>query len=63
VLNKRISSGKSTTRYVELSTWGQQKEVDEVSVGKKLYNSIEVGSIVKIYFRNGKLGIPWFIVE
>jgi hypothetical protein len=63
VLNKRISSGKTTTRYLELSAWGQQKEVDEVSVGKGLYNRTEVGSTVKIYFRNGTLGIPWFIVE
>lgn len=62
VLDKRISSGKSTSYYLELSTWGQQKEVDEVSVGKGLYDRIEVGGEVNIYFRNGKFEIPWFIV-
>lgn len=62
VLSKRISSGKSTTRYLELSTWGQQKEIDEVSVGKGLYNRVKIGDDVNIYFKNGNLEIPWFIV-
>lgn len=62
VLDKRISSGKSTSYYLELSTWGQKDEIDEVSVGKGLYNRIEIGDEVNIYFRNGKLEIPWFIV-
>lgn len=62
VIDKRISSGKSTSYYLELSTWGQQDEIDEVSVGKGLFNRIEVGDEVNIYFRNGKLAIPWFIV-
>lgn len=63
VLGKRISSGKSTSHYLELSTWGQQDEIDEVKVGKGLYNRIEIGEEVNIYFRNGKLEIPWFIVS
>jgi len=62
VLDKRISSGKSTSYYLELSTWGKQEEVDEVSISKGFYNRIEVGDEVNIYFRNGKLEIPWFIV-
>jgi hypothetical protein len=62
VLDKRISSGKSTSYYLELSTWGQQKEVDEVSISKELYNRIKAGDEVNIYFRNGKLNIPWLIV-
>jgi len=62
VLDKRISSGKSTSYYLELSPWGQQNEVDEVSVDKGLYNRIKTGDEVDIYFRNGKLEIPWFIV-
>lgn len=62
VLEKRVSSGKSTSYYLELSTWGQQNEVDEVSISKGLYNRVEVGDDMNIYFRNGKLEIPWFIV-
>ena len=62
VLNKRVSSGKSTTCYLKLSTWGPQKNVEEVSVGKDLFKRTEIGEQVNIYFRQGKLGIPWFIV-
>ena len=62
VLDKRISSGKSTSYYLQLSPWGHQKEADEVSISKGLYNRFEVGEEVDIYFRDGKLEIPWFIV-
>ncbi|MCC5932067.1 MAG: hypothetical protein JJU28_22670 [Cyclobacteriaceae bacterium] len=62
VLNKRVSSGKSTSYYFELSPWGQLSEIDEVSVGKGLFNRIEIGDEVNIYFRTGKLDIPWFTV-
>lgn len=64
VIEKRESSGRrSTTYYLELSTWGLQEENDEISVSKGLYNKIEVNNEVDIYFRNGKLGIPWFTVK
>lgn len=62
VLDKWKSSGKSTSYYLELSTWGQQEEISEVSVDKGLYNRIEINDEVNIYFRDGKLEIPWFIV-
>lgn len=60
VLDKRISSGKSTSYYLELSAWGQQEEIDEVSIGKRLYNKIKIGDEVNINFRDGQLEIPWF---
>lgn len=62
ILDKRISSGKHTSYYLKLTAWGQQKEIDEVSVGKGLYNRVEIDNEINIYFRNGKLEIPWFIV-
>ena len=62
ILEKRISSGKTTTYYLELSTWGKQNEVDEVSINKSLYNRVKIDDEVNIYFRNGKLEIPWYIV-
>ncbi len=63
ILSKRISSGKTKTGYFKLSPWGNQKEADEVSVGKNLYKRLEVGDSVQIYLRNGKLSIPWFEVS
>lgn len=62
ILDKRISSGKHTSYYLKLTAWGQQKEIDEVSVGKGLYNRVDIDNDINIYFRNGKLEIPWFIV-
>ncbi|WP_437921615.1 hypothetical protein [Sphingobacterium sp. LRF_L2] len=62
VLNKRISSGKSTTYYLELTPWGLQKEIDEVSVTKDLYNKLDQNDKVNIYFMKGRFDIPWFEV-
>lgn len=62
VLDKRVSSGKTTTYYFELLAWGAQTESDDVSVSEKLYNYLEVGDSVNIYLKRGQLEIPWFIV-
>lgn len=62
ILDKRISSGKHTSYFLKLTAWGQQKEIDEVSVSKGLYNRVETNNEINIYFRNGKLEIPWFVV-
>ena len=62
VLNKRVSSGKLTTYYLELTSWGPQPEIDEVSVVNDLFNRIEVGDQVTVYLQKGKLEIPWFFV-
>lgn len=62
ILSKRISSGKSTTYYFELTPWGQKKKADEVSVSKVLYNKLETNNKVSIYFMKGKFDIPWFEV-
>jgi len=62
ILDKRISTGKHTSYYLKLTAWGQQHEIDEVSVSKGLYNRVDIDNEINIYFRNGKLDIPWFIV-
>lgn len=62
ILDKRISTGRHTSYYLELTAWGQQKEIDEVSVSKGLYNRVDIDNEINVYFRNGKLEIPWFIV-
>lgn len=62
VLSKRISSGKTTTYYVELTPWGLRKEVEEVSVSQDLFEQLDNNDVVNIYFMEGYLDIPWFIV-
>lgn len=60
VLNKRFTSGKTTTYYIKLTSWGPQKDEDEVSISKDLYESLEIDYQVNIYFMKGKFNIPWF---
>ncbi|MDF2438872.1 MAG: hypothetical protein K0Q95_3248 [Bacteroidota bacterium] len=62
VLSKRISSGKHTSYYLEVTPWGPQKEIDEVSVSRDLYSRLEPNDQLNIYFTKGKFDIPWFEV-
>jgi len=62
ILNKRISSGKTTTYYLELDKWGLQKEVDDVSVTKDIYYNHEIGDTAVVYFRHGLYKIPHYFV-
>jgi hypothetical protein len=63
VLAKRISSGKTTTYYLDLSPWGQRKEADEVTVSKEVFDRANINDDVNIYFMEGRFGIPWFEVN
>ncbi len=62
VIEKRISSGKRTTYYLELSAWGTQTESDDVSVSEELYESLELDDNVNIYLKKGLFEIPWFMI-
>ena len=62
ILNKRISSGKRTTYYIELAAWGTQSEKSDVSVTEELYEKLELDNNATIYLKKGWLKIPWFIV-
>lgn len=62
ILDKRISSGRSTTYYLKLTPWGRQKEIDDVAVSKELYRNHAVNEEVEIYFFKGLFDIPWFNV-
>jgi hypothetical protein len=62
ILSKRISSGKTTTYYLELTPWGQQKQIDEVTVSKDLYNKLDKNDKVTVYFMKGQFDIPWLEV-
>ncbi|WP_331962517.1 hypothetical protein [Ohtaekwangia sp.] len=62
ILNKRKSSGKSTSYYFELTAWGKREKADEVTVYKELYEQLDVNDEVNIYFQKGEFEIPWFIV-
>jgi hypothetical protein len=63
VIKKRISSGKHTSYYLRLSPWGPVKGEEEVDVGKAVYEKHPVGTGVEVIAKNGRLGIPWFLVR
>ena len=63
ILNKNIHSGKSKTYHFDLTPWGPQKESEEVTVSKDLYNSVEINDTVNIHFMKGKFEIGWFEIS
>jgi hypothetical protein len=62
VISKRISSGKTTTYYLSVTSWGNRAAGDELTVSKKQYNKTSEGDSVTVYLSKGKLGIPWISV-
>ena len=62
VMGKHVSSGKTTTYYVTLTPWGPQREKEDVSVAEEMYDQLQSGEEVQVYFRKGLLSIPWFFI-
>jgi hypothetical protein len=62
VKDKHISTGKHTSYYLLVDTWGRYTSPKEVSVSPNLYNAENPGDTVNVYLKNGYLGIPWFWV-
>lgn len=63
VLSKRMSSGKHTSYYVELTPWGNQTEAEEVSIDSDLYDRFEAGDSAYVYLKQGRFDVPWFEVS
>ena len=63
VLDRSITTGKSTTYYLKLSAWGPRKESEDESVPKSVYYSVKKGDWVTVYVKKGYLNIPWYVVE
>lgn len=63
VLDKHTSSGKYTSYYLELASWGPRRMDQDVSVSKKLYQEIDPGDPITIIYMQGKFNIPWFEVS
>jgi hypothetical protein len=63
VLERSITTGKSTTYYLKLGAWGPRKESEDESVPKSVYYSVKKGDLVTVYLKRGFLNIPWYFVE
>jgi hypothetical protein len=62
VLSKHVSSGKTTTYYLEVGPWGPRTEAEDVTVTQEYYEQAAPGDKVQIYLRPGQLHVPWFTV-
>jgi hypothetical protein len=60
ILDKRSSSGRSTSYYLELSPWGPRTKSEEVSVAASQYREAAIGEKIEVESYEGSLGIPWF---
>ena len=63
VLDKYYTTGKHTTYYFVISTWGPCNEPKELTVDQDLYNSRKFGDPVSIQEQTGKFGIPFYFVK
>jgi hypothetical protein len=59
VADKRISSGKTTSYYVDVNPVGPLTEGQEVKVSRDEYESIHVGDTLGVTLHNGYINIPW----
>ena len=62
VLRKHVSSGKTTTYYLEVSSWGPRRTAADVVVSRDYYQQLQVGNEVRIHQMPGRLSVPWFTV-
>jgi len=63
VLGKRVSGGRSRTRYLRLDHWGPLDTPSEVSVAGPLYRRVIPGQSVCMDLRPGALGLAWYLVS
>lgn len=63
VLDKHLSTGKSTTYYLHLKPWGPETHETQVTVSHSLYNSIPIGESVCVFLYSGALRVPWYRVS
>jgi hypothetical protein len=63
ILGKEVSSGKSTTYYLDLSPWGPRTVHERVSVGHNAFDRANVGDTVEVHVFEGRLKAKWFEIE
>lgn len=60
VVDKRVSSGKTTSYYLKLAPWSLQNDTDDVMVDRGAYDYYEPGDTASIFVRQGAYGISYF---
>ena len=60
VLRKHISSGRSTTYYLDLAPWGPIQNRNSLRVPRSTYDAFAVGEQVCLALHAGRLHAPWY---
>ena len=60
VVNKHLTSGRSTTYYLDLSPWGPLQGANDVSVPHSTYQSAAIGDSVCLQLHAGALHVQWY---
>jgi hypothetical protein len=63
VVDKSISRGRSTSYYLQTSSWGPKNKSINANVGSRMFNNTNIGDTIKIYFERGALNIPLYKVS
>ena len=62
VLGAHVSSGRSSSHYLELGPWGPRTAAEDVDVGKEYYAIGSQRETVCVYLYPGALGARWYVV-
>jgi hypothetical protein len=62
IVDKYVSSGRSTFYYFKLAPWGPQQSIEKVSVSKTLYEQKDIGENTQVLLNEGAHAIPYFDV-
>ena len=60
VTGKHISSGRSTTYYLELSPWGPLQTRNNLSVSRNIFRQLAPGDQICLRLHDGRLHAPWY---
>jgi len=65
IIDKQIHKGRKgrKTYYVKVLPWGHHYDAEEIKVSQSEYDHYTVNETVKIDYKEGLLGIPWYYLE
>ncbi|HEX8018994.1 hypothetical protein [Mucilaginibacter sp.] len=57
-----VSHKKTTSYHIQIDSWGQHHEIENITVTKSFYYHTSVGSTVHVMEKPGLFKMPWFYV-
>lgn len=60
IVQKEISTGRSTTYYIIVTSWHDAEKIEKVTVNAEEYNLTSVGDNIAIAEMKGFFGTPWY---